>query len=133
MVLTGSSAAAPAMLTVRNFSSSGTEGVMNGSLTSGQNTAFYIGDTAGGTDLFKSEAREIDGSSQKALGFIDRKIRLTQGSSITVDGTLTSAPGASAVSAASLRTAAVPTLVLNGQSVTASSSDRKSTRLNSSH
>ncbi len=121
-VLTGSSAAAPAMLTVRNFSSSGTEGVMNGSLTSGQNTAFYIGDTAGGTDLFKSEAREIDGSSQKALGFIDRKIRLTQGSSITVDGTLTSAPGASAVSAASLRTAAVPTLVLNGQSVTASSS-----------
>ena len=121
-MLVGESASAPSLLTMTGLSSSGTEGVMNGSLTAGRSSAFYIGDMRGGSELFKSELKDVDGKNLKALGFIDKKVTLASGSSITVDGTLTSAPGASAVSAASLRTSAVPALVLNGVPASAVSS-----------
>ena len=100
-MLVNTSGSAPTVLTMTGLSSSGTDGVLSGGLTAGSSSAFYIGDTKGGSELFRTEVKEVEGKSLKALGFIDKKVTLAKGSSITVDGTLTKAPSASAVSSAS--------------------------------
>ena len=119
-LLMNAAGAATTLLTVAGLSSSGTEGVLNGGLAAGKRSAFYIGDTRGGTDLFNAEAKAVDGSSLKALGFIDKKITLSSGSSLIVDGDLTSAP---AVTTASLRTgsAAASSYLLSSASASSSS------------
>ena len=116
-MLVNTSGSAPTVLTMTGLSSSGTDGVLSGGLTAGSSSAFYIGDTKGGSELFRTEVKEVEGKSLKALGFIDKKVTLAKGSSITVDGTLTKAPSASAVSSASAAVSSwsvLPVYVLNG-------------------
>ena len=73
------------------------EDTLNGFLIAGQNSAFYIGDTDGGTELFKDESDkdELNENGVTALGFIDKAITIKSGYGITVDGSLTSASSAS--------------------------------------
>ena len=113
-MLVNTEGSAPTVLTMTGLSSSGTDGVMNGGLTAGQSSAFYIGDTKGGSALFKTEVKEVGGRSLKALGFIDKKVTLASGSLITVDGTLTKAPSASAEASQYVRTSVLPVYILNG-------------------
>ena len=95
---------APSLLTAEGLSSGGSDGVMSGGITAGRSSAFYLGDEKGGSELFRSEKNDIDGKSLKALGFIDKKLTLSSGSYLTVDGDLLHAP--EAASQSSLRTAA---------------------------
>ena len=95
---------APSLLTAEGLSSGGSNGVMSGGITAGRSSAFYLGDEKGGSELFRSEKNDIDGKSLKALGFIDKKLTLSSGSYLTVDGDLLHAP--EAASQSSLRTAA---------------------------
>ena len=95
---------APSLLTADGLSSGGSDGVMSGGITAGRSSAFYLGDEKGGSELFRSEKNDIDGKSLKALGFIDKKLTLSRGSYLTVDGDLLHAPEAATQS--SLRTAA---------------------------
>ena len=95
---------APSLLTAEGLSSGGSNGVMSGGITAGRSSAFYLGDEKGGSELFRSEKNDIDGKSLKALGFIDKKLTLSSGSYLTVDGDLLHAP--EAASQSSPRTAA---------------------------
>ena len=103
LMLVNPDGSAPSLLTAEVLSSGGSDGVLNGGITAGRSSAFYLGDEKGGSELFMSEKNDIDGKSLKALGFIDRKLTLSKGSYLTVDGDLLHAPEAAA--GTSLRTA----------------------------
>ncbi len=104
VMLVNPDSSAPSILTAEGLSSGGSDGVLNGGITAGKGSAFYLGDEKGGSELFRSERNDIDGKSLRALGFIDKKLTLSRGSCLTVDGDLLHAPEAATQS--SLRTAA---------------------------
>ncbi len=104
VMLVNPDSSAPSILTAEGLSSGGSDGVLNGGITAGKGSAFYLGDEKGGSELFRSERNDIDGKSLRVLGFIDKKLTLSRGSCLTVDGDLLHAPEAATQS--SLRTAA---------------------------
>ena len=89
---------------------------LNGSLIAGQNSAFYIGDVEGGTELFKSEVKKLSKTGVTALGFIDKAITVKSGSGITVNGALTSPDDTSAAAANTVTVAKNSKLILSSSS-----------------
>ena len=86
VMLVNPDSSAPSILTAEGLSSGGSDGVLNGGITAGKGSAFYLGYEKGGSELFRSERNDIDGKSLRALGFIDKKLTLSRGSCLTVDG-----------------------------------------------